>query len=48
MFVTDTQVLADVHHGERLLRADLSGRPLPEGPLHPAQGQAETQAGAQL
>lgn len=42
------QVSADVHHGELLLRADLSGRQMSEGSRHPAPRQAEAQTGAQL
>lgn len=42
------KVTADVHHGELLLRAHLSGCPVSQRPLHPPAGQTEAQAGAQL
>ena len=42
------QVTADVHHGELLLRADLSGCSMSQRSLHPPSRQTEAQAGAQL
>lgn len=42
------QVIADVHHGELFLRADLSGCSVSQRSLHPPSRQTEAQTGAEL
>lgn len=48
LFFFFLQVIADVHHGELFLRADLSGSSLSERSLYRTSRQTEAQTGAQL